>query len=127
MYLRFVTLGKDTDSKHKKGLITYAYDLRDDGELDRYELETINRIIDWFKENVKIPPILNRADSNRCLSWFKSEAEQPIKYMWELYYLLQSKGVAVEVLKEEIIGEIKYEDKWQVIAQPLRHNRKIKT
>lgn len=126
MYLRFVTLGKDVDSKKKQGLITYVYDLRDEGELDRYELEAVNRIIDWFKEHVKIPPILKRNDSNRCISWFKPEAEQPIKYMWELYYMLQAKGVAVEVLKEEKIGNIKYEDEWQVVAQPLRHNRKIK-
>ncbi len=47
--------------------------------------------------------------------------------MWELYYLLQAKGIAVEVMKKERVGEIKYEDNWQIVAQPLRHNRKIKT
>ena len=39
MYIRFVTLGKDKDSKHKQGLITFAYDLRDDGKLDSYGLK----------------------------------------------------------------------------------------
>ena len=126
MYLRFVTLRKDKDSKHKQGLVTYAYDLREEDELDQYELESVNRIIDWFKKNLKIPPILKRDDSNRCIAWFKPEAEEPLKLMWELYYLLQSKGVPVEVLKKNSVGEIKYEDQWQVIAQPIRHNRKIK-
>jgi hypothetical protein len=126
MYLRFVTLNKDRDSKQKQGLITTAYDLRDEGELDRYELESVNRIINWFKANLTIPPILKREDSNRCIAWFKSDAKEPLDLMWELYHLLQSKGIPVEVLKQNEIGDIRYEDEWQVIAQPLRHNRKIK-
>ncbi len=67
-YLRFVTLGKHRSSKHKQGLITYAHNLREVGELDRYELVSVNRIIDWFNAYVKVPPILKKNDSNRCLS-----------------------------------------------------------
>ena len=126
MYLRFIGLNKDSDSKQKQGLITIAYDLRDEGEFDQFELDSVNRIINWFKDNLKVPPLLERQDSNRCIAWFKSEAEEPLKQIWELYYLLQNKGVAVEVLKEKNIGDIRYEDEWQVIAQPNRHNRKIK-
>ena len=126
MYLRFVTLNKHDASKSKQGLITYAYELRDEYELDSYELEAVNRIIDWFKKHLKIPSILDRDDSNRCISWFKTDAKEPLEMMWELYYLFQSKGISVEILKQKEIGEIKYEDDWQVVAQPVRHNRKIK-
>jgi len=127
MYLRFVILNKHKSSKSKQGLITAAYDLRDEYELDRYELEAVNRIIDWFKKYLQIPSILERDDSNRCISWFKTDAKEPIEMMWELYYLFQSKGISVEILKKKEIGEIKYEDEWQVVAQPDRHNRKIKS
>lgn len=127
MYLRFVVLNKNKESKQKQGLITLSYDLRDEGELDRYELTTVNRIINWFKENLKSPPILKKDGNNRCIAWFKSEAKEPIELMWELYHLIQSKGIPVEIIKKDEIGEIKYEDEWQVIAQPLKHNRKRKT
>lgn len=98
--------------------------LRDDGELDRYELESANKIFDWFNKNINAPGFLKLGGNNRCLSWFKPEAKEALEKMWELYHLLQSKGVAVEVLKSNDIGEIRYEDSYQVIAQPHRHNRK---
>lgn len=127
MYLRFVTLNEDSRSRKKSGLIIAAIELREEGELDRYELATVNRIIDWFNEHLKVPSMLKRDDSNRCISWFKPDAHEPIEMMWELYYLFQTKGISVEVLKENSIGEVRYEDEWQVVSQPVRHNRKIKS
>lgn len=126
MYLRFVTATQDEDSRKKQGLFHSANRLKQEGELDRYESEVVERIFRWFNDNVKVPWLLKAPGNNRCLSWFKPEAKQALHLMWEMYYLLQSKGVSVEVLKENDIGEIKYEDEVQVVAQPYRHNRKIK-
>ncbi len=124
MYLRFVTLSKDKDSRQKEGLIIAAGRLIDEGELDRFELEMVKRIIDWFNEKMKVPSLLKDPGNNRCVAWFKSEAKEPLNMMWELYYLLQSKGIPVEVMKESDVGEIRYEDEWQIVAQGHRHNRK---
>ena len=122
MYLRFVGLNVDRASKYKQGLFTLAYDLKYKGEFDRYELDATSRILGWFENNLKIPAILKERDSNRCIAWFKPEAKEPIRQMWELYYLLQHKGLSVEVLKSIEIGRIKYKDEWQVIAQPNKQN-----
>ena len=102
-----------------------AQELRERGEFDRYELEAVTRIIEWFNENIKVPSILKKKGYNRCISWFKPESKTSLELMWELYHLLQSKGVSVEVLKNDEIGEILYEDEHQVVAQPWRHNRKV--
>lgn len=124
MYIRFVTLINDEDSKKKQGLFMATRELRDAGELDRYELETANKIFEWFNENVAAPSFLKEDGYNRCISWFKPDAKEALEKMWELYHLLQSKGVAVEVLKSDDIGEIHYDDRHQIIAQPHRYNRK---
>jgi hypothetical protein len=124
MYKRFVTLKNDEDSRKKQGLFMATRELRDEGELDRYELETANQIFEWFNENVDVPSFQKKDGCNRCISWFKPEAKEALEKMWELYHLLQSKGVAVEVLKSDDVGEIHYKDKHQIIAQPYRHNRK---
>jgi hypothetical protein len=42
-----------------------ARELRDEGELDRYELETANRIFDWFSENIHAPSFLKKDGYNR--------------------------------------------------------------
>ena len=124
MYLRFVTLTPDEESRKKQGLFFSVQRLLDDGEFDRYEIEAVKQILNWFNDKMKVPPLLKRDGNNRCIAWFKPEAEQAIKLMWEMYYLLQAKGIPVEVLKDDDVGEIHYEDDWQVIAQPYRHNRK---
>lgn len=124
MYIRFVTLKLDKDSKNKQGLFMAAEELNEDGELGRYEKNSVNNIISWFNENIEAPSLLSDSGNNRCIAWFKPEAKKSLNLMWELYHILQSKGIAVEVLKSDDIGEIRYEDEHQVIAQPHRHNRK---
>ncbi len=126
MYLRFVTLAQDEHSRKKQGLFISTYSLKEEGEFDGYELETVERIFDWFNYYLKSPSFLKETGNNRCIAWFKPEVRVPLRYMWELYYLLQSKGVAVELLKARDVGHVRYEDEWQIIAQPYRHNRKRK-
>ena len=124
MYIRFVMLAKDMDSRHPEGLIIGASRLIEEDVFDREEQEAVEQILRWFNQNLKIPPLLKQPGRNRCLSWFKPEAKEALRMMWELFNLLKKKGVAVDFIKKEDVGNVFYEDECQIVAQPYRHNRK---
>jgi hypothetical protein len=75
MYVKFVTLKLDKDLRNKQGLFMAAKELDEDGELDRYERDTVKNIINWFNENIGATSLLKEPGNNRCISWFKPEAK----------------------------------------------------
>jgi hypothetical protein len=62
--------------------------------------------------------------AGRAIFWFKSSAEDCVKRMWELTHLLRYHGYLVEVEKCRELGNIVYEDTFQVAAYPSDKDRK---
>ena len=53
------------------------------------------------------------------MSWFKPTAREHIAKAFELKSILDDNGYFIEVLKEDRIGFVVYEDEHQIVAEPF--------
>ena|SRR5687767_13964006 len=121
MFLRFVITQVDDDSHKPRGLFVAAHDLIDSGELPLEDRNQLREVLIWFNKNLPSP---RRMVAGRAIFWFKSDADECIKRMWELVYLLRYHGYLVEVEKCRTLTNIIYEDRFQAAAYPSKHDRK---
>ena len=125
MFLRFVVTQIDKDSNQPKGLFITAGELIDSEKLSPEEQTRLEDILNWFDKNLPEPDISNfRNRSYRAIFWFKSEAEDCISRIWEMAHLLEYHGYSIEMQKCRWLGNIVYEDKFQVAAIPSKDDRK---
>lgn len=122
-FIRFTLLSSDTDSGRKTGVLVAAHQLRDDGDLSVDEHNDLRLILSWFNQHLKIPKVLSEKGNARAISWFKTEAKKPLERMWALKALLDIHDINVEVHKTTDPGMIIYEDGWQVVAKPRKHQK----
>jgi hypothetical protein len=123
MYLRFVTTRIDKASHRQQGVFAASYALLDSGNLTREESDHVRQIQIWFNTNLPTPP--KTFDAHRAIFWFKSSAEESIKNVWELVHLLRQHGHHVEVQKCRRLGNILWEDQFQVAAFPSKADGRI--
>jgi hypothetical protein len=121
MFLRFVISQVDDVSHKPKGLFIAAQDLLDSGALSQEERLQFREVLIWFNKNLPSP---RYEFASRRIFWFKSSAEDCVKRMWELTHLLRYHGYLVEVEKCRELGNIVYEDSFQVAAYPSEKDRK---
>lgn len=76
----------------------------------------MREILVWFNKNLPHPP--KSFTAGRAIFWFKSSAEESIRKIWELVHVLHQHEHFVEVQKYRRLGNILYEDKFQVAAFP---------
>ena len=114
MYLRFATIRIDGDSHKPQGVFKAAYVLLDSGELDRVEWKRLRELLDWFGENLPVPP--DEFDARRAVFWFKSTARENITRVWELVGILRMYGYHVTVYKCRRLGNVCFRDKFQIAA-----------
>jgi len=125
MYLRFVVTQIDKNSNRPKGLFIKAGELLASEKLSPEEQTRLEDILNWFNENLPKPDIANfRKRSYRAIFWFKSEAEDCISRIWEMAHLLEYHGYLIEMQKCRKLGNIIYEDKFQVAAIPSKDDSK---
>lgn len=116
MYIRFVVGQEDEDHRKLTGLITEASLLAERGELALYESQLLEDIFEWFNENLPCPPFSGDHWPEDAVSWFKPEATEPIKKMWELASLLKEHDIPIRILKSEMPGRSWYEDEYQIVV-----------
>lgn len=121
MFLRFVITQIDDVSHKPQGLFQAAYELLESGDLSASERDLLREVIIWFNKNLPSP---RGMVASREIFWFKSSADECISRMWELTHLLRHHGYLVEVEKCRGLGNIIYDDKFQVAAYPSKHDRK---
>ena len=121
MFLRFVITQIDDVSNKPQGLFVAAEDLLDSGALSSDERLQLREVIIWFNKHLPSPRF---ESASRRIFWFKSSAEDCVKRMWELTHLLRYHGYLVEVEKCRELGNIVYEDSFQVAAYPSVNDRK---
>src|SRR5213080_4527435 len=108
------------DSHSREGVFQAAIGLRDDGRLEPYEEEWLERELRWLRMHLPSPDCLRDEGNERAICWFKPEAKRVIEKVRGLVALLEAKGVPVAMLTTADPGTIIYEDKWQVVAKPRR-------
>jgi len=123
MYLRFVTTAVDEDSHRAQGVFMAAYRLLDSGNLTKEEWKQVRNILDWFNAYLPHPP--KKFTACRAIFWFKSSAEKSVKKIWELVHVLRQHSRHVEVHKCRTLGNILYEDEFQVAAFPSQKDSRI--
>jgi hypothetical protein len=118
MYLRLVTNQEDADSRQGAGVFQIAYDLYEGGDLDHDETVTLKAALRWFEKHLPTP---DRAKLDaRAIFWFKAQAVEAARRVWELAEVVKRHGVEAEILKTSRPGYIVYEDDLQVAAIPFR-------
>ena len=123
MYLRFVTIRIDRNSNKPQGVFAASYALLDSGRLTREEWELLRGMIIWFNLTLPTPP--KKFDSRRAIFWFKSSAEENIRKVWELVQVLREHSHHLEVHKCRRLGNIVWEDDFQVAAFPSESDGRI--
>ena len=119
-YIRFSVQERDSDSGHATGILVAGHTLRDDGDLDPQEHQRLREVLAWFNEYLMLPEGMETRSTRRAISWFKPEAVEFIRKMWELKSLLELHGHHVNVLRTTEPGAVIYEDDEQVVAVPPR-------
>jgi len=123
MYIRFVVHEIDPDSGRRLGVLHALRYLRDDGKLLPWEHDRSDEIMGWFDTHLERPASLNRSARphrlEKALSWFKDSATKHIAMMREVEAILESHGVAVDIIATDRPGYITYEDDYQVAAEPF--------
>jgi hypothetical protein len=123
MFLRFTITQIDEDSRKPQGIFVAAISLLDSGDLDSVEYERLQELLDWFDENLPLPP--KDFYASRAVFWFKSEAHENIKRVWGLVHMLRAHGYHIEVYKCRHLANISYEDELQVAAYSSDRDGKI--
>ena len=125
MLIRF-TIFRSCETSHSSlGVFQAIFELRDSGQLSDYEMEIVQRELDWLKMHLKSPRVLRDSRMERAISWFKPEAARPIEKVRSLCQILQEHGFLVKMLKTDTPGTILYQDGWQVVAKPKRDGPKF--
>lgn len=126
MFLRFVIPDRHPKSGVRKGIFGAAYELRRGGDLTEGERQELDRLIDWFDDNLPRPSRFNRSKSKgyyhraaKGISWLKSTAEEHLENMRALIGILEDQGHQVTMIKTLRPGYVVYEDDFQIVAEPF--------
>lgn len=123
MFLRFTITQVDEDSHKSQGVFVAACDLLDSGDLDSVKWKRLRELLDWFNDNLPHP--LDDFYASRAIFWFKSSAQENISHIWEIVHLLRAHGYHIELYKCRRLGNISYEDEFQVAAYPSDKDGRI--
>jgi hypothetical protein len=117
MFIRFVVGGDGDHHRSLTGIITEARLLRDRGGLDQDQVSRLEEVYAWFNANLPVPPFSSSNWPRDAVAWFKDDAGEPIKRMWEVTSLLKDHGVPVRLLRSLNPGKILYQDSYQIVVE----------
>jgi hypothetical protein len=116
MYIRLVVAKIDRHSNQQQGVFTAAYALLDSGELSEADHDELWAHLRWFSSHLPVP---QRFDSDRAIFWFKSDAGEVTRRIWELVHALRRNELQVDLIRTRRPGYILYEDRFQIGAIPF--------
>jgi hypothetical protein len=121
MFIRFIVNEKHLTSNRRLGIFHAIRYLRDDGELTADELREMNRVMDWFADNLNTPESISRV---KAISWFKDSAREHISNIRQIVSVLKVHDIDVEMVRTDKPGYLVYEDNYQVFAEPFSETPK---
>ena len=121
MFVRFV-VGTDQENPHwLTGIVTIAEELHQQGELHDYEATIVSETFAWLNSHLPCPPFQKNLRTGRwsedAVSWFRDDAAEALKRMWDIVAILREHGVPVRLVQTAKPGKIVYEDPYQVVAE----------
>jgi hypothetical protein len=121
MYVRFVVGDDAENASWLTGVFTEARLLRDDGKLYAYEVDHLEATYAWFNDHLPCPPFAPKLRSGEwtcdAVAWFRDDAVEPLRRIWDLVHLLRENGVPVRLVTTDRPGKIVYQDAYQVVAE----------
>ena len=121
MYIRFAVTQRDKDSGHPMGVFQAARDMRESTDTHPDLVEHLHQLREWFNENLASP--WDDEGEPRAIFWFKYDASECIRRVWELVGILREGAYFVRQVTCTRPGKIVYEDEHQVGAIPFRETR----
>jgi hypothetical protein len=124
-YLRFVVADIHENSGKELGVFHAVLRLREGGKLDEHEEDLHDATRQWFNKNLEKPTRFTASKPpfyrkpNKAISWFKDTAKDHLAHIRDLVAILQSHGIAVQMLKTDRVGYVVYEDEYQIVAEPF--------
>jgi len=120
VYIRFVSLELDPESRQLQGILRAANALVLKRDLSEVDEKYIEEMFDWFNDNLKVPTL--RDNEIKAVFWFVGNATEHIKRMWQLTNIMRSHGSEIEVRICRTLYNICYRDECQVAALPCPNN-----
>ena len=121
MFVRFVVGTAAENAYDLTGVFTIARELRDKGALEPHEVDSLNESFAWFNANLPCPPFQEKRKkkqwSDDAVSWFRCDAAEPLKRIWDIVALLKENGVPVRFVRTKRPRRIVYEDQYQIVAE----------
>ncbi len=126
MYLRFAYAKSVDGMISREGFFQAAGELAADPLADPLVVARVDELRHWFADHLDLPERFSRSRSKgyyrretKGLSWFKPSATEHIAKAFELKSILEESGFTIEVIKEDRVGYVVFEDEYQVVAEPF--------
>ena len=130
MYLRFVSPLKYGESRRARdlhmGIFQAAFECRDNVDMPAWLHSELIKQIDWFADYLPSPDsrhfdyIHTREIHPDAICWFKGTAKRFVDRAWLLKALIEEAGLPMSAVYTRKPGRIRYQDKYQIVAHPLR-------
>ena len=120
-FVRFSVAARDEDSGRRQGVFAAIYALLDEDALEPELALHVTDTLAWFAENLLIPDL----DEDRAIFLYRADAEDCIRRMWDLVWVLREQGLDVELQTTRSPGRTVYEDAHQVAVIPWSESREL--
>ena len=125
-YVRFVLARRNRASGVADGIFGVAWRLAESSRTARADHTHLSELLDWVSDHLPDPTRVNRSRSkgarrrnSRGISWLKDDATVYLAKFRQLSAILEKYGHRVEMIWEDRVGYIVYEDEFQVVAEPF--------
>lgn len=125
MYLRFVVGTDQQTARRLTGVFVEAYRLQHSDDLEPYESEWLAEHLDWFEQQLPVPPYRWSRWSPRATCWFRDTATSMVSRLRDLVFLLEHHDRPVRMLKTRSPGLRLYEDRYQIVAVSRQFGPKL--
>lgn len=104
-------------TQYPKGIFGMCWRMIYDEVMSKEDAETFREIDCWFVENLVEPPMCKTGDQ-RVITFFKTEnMEEMVKHIEPAMALLEKYSHPYDVVYTNFVGEIVYEDEFQVAVR----------
>jgi len=127
-YVRFVLKRRNRASGVADGVFEAIREVESSLRAGHADHERLRELDQWFDEHLPSPArrrvsksksIYSYGRNARGIAWLKDTATECISRMRELVAILEKHGHRVEMIREDRVGQVVYEDEFQVVAEPF--------
>lgn len=104
-------------TQYPKGIFAMCWRMIYDGVMSEEDTEVFKNINEWFEENLPEPPVCQSGDK-KVITYFKVEStKEMLKHIEPAMALLDKYSHPYDVVYANFVGNIVYEDEFQVAVQ----------